>query len=66
MTGWTSQGQGFDNPCQGQGDDPVPGNNPGYIVGHFIKYIQNLNNGNGGTQPCDLNSFGACVAVLTE
>jgi Flp pilus assembly protein TadG len=66
VTGWTSQGQGFDNPCAGNGDDPVPGNNAGYIVGHFIKYIQTLNNGNGGTQPCDLNSFGACVAVLTE
>lgn len=66
VTGWTSQGEGFANPCQGQGDDPVPGDDAGYIVGHFIKYIQTLNNGNGGTQPCDLNSFGACVAVLTE
>ena len=43
-----------------------PATTPGYIVGHFIKYIETLNNGNGGTQPCDLNSFGACVAVLTE
>lgn len=66
VTGWTGQGGGFSNPCQGHGDDPVPGNDPGYIVGHFIKYVQTLNNGNGGTQPCDLNSFGLCVAVLTE
>lgn len=66
VTGWTNQGGGFANPCQGQGDDPVPGNDAGYIVGHFIKYIETLNDGNGGTQPCDLNSFGACVAVLTE
>ncbi|PWU19090.1 MAG: hypothetical protein C5B48_14035, partial [Candidatus Rokuibacteriota bacterium] len=40
VTGWTSQGGGFDNPCQGHGDDPVPG--PGYLVGHFIKYVKTL------------------------
>lgn len=64
VTGWTGQGAGFDNPCQGQGDDPVPNNDPGVIVGHFIKYIQTINNG-GGSQMCDLNAFGSCVAVLT-
>jgi hypothetical protein len=66
ITGWTSQGSGFSNPCQGNGDDPVPGNDAGYIVGHFIKYIQRLNDGSSGTQPCDLSSFGMCVAVLTR
>ena len=66
VTGWTSQGSGFANPCQGNGDDPVPGNDAGYIVGHFIKYIQTLNDGSGGTQLCDLSSFGLCVATLTE
>jgi hypothetical protein len=65
VTGWTGQGQGFDNPCSGNGDDPVPGNDPGVIVGHFIKYIDPLNTG-GGTQACDPNSFGGCVAQLTE
>jgi Putative Flp pilus-assembly TadE/G-like len=65
VTGWTGQGQGFTNPCQGNGDDPVPNNDAGYIVGHFIKYIQTLNPG-GGTTPCDLNAFGSCVAVLTR
>jgi Putative Flp pilus-assembly TadE/G-like len=65
VTGWTGQGQGFNNPCQGNGDDPVPNNDAGYIVGHFIKYIQTLNPG-GGTTPCDLTAFGACVAVMTR
>jgi Flp pilus assembly protein TadG len=65
VTGWTGSGQGFSNPCQGKGDDPVPDNNPGFIVGHFIKYIQNINAGT-GTQPCDPNAFGSCVAAMTR
>jgi hypothetical protein len=65
VTGWTASGNGFANPCEGQGDDPVPNGDAGYIVGHFIKYIQTLNTG-GGTTPCDQNAFGACVAVLTR
>jgi hypothetical protein len=65
VTGWTASGSGFGNPCQGNGDDPVPNNDAGYIVGHFIKYIQTLNTG-GGTTSCDTNAFGACVAVLTR
>jgi hypothetical protein len=65
VTGWTGQGEGFNNPCQGNGDDPVPNNDAGYIVGHFVKYIQTLNPG-GGTTPCDVNAFGACVAVMTR
>jgi Putative Flp pilus-assembly TadE/G-like len=65
VTGWTGQGSGFDNPCQGNGDDPVPNNDAGYIVGHFIKYIQTLNTG-GGTTACDVSAFGSCVAVMTR
>jgi putative Flp pilus-assembly TadE/G-like protein len=65
VTGWTAQGDGFANPCQGNGDDPVPNNDAGYIVGHFIKYIDSLDNAS-GTNPCDLDSFGTCVASLTE
>ena len=65
ITGWTGSGQGFANPCQGNGDDPVPNNDPGFIVGHFIKYIQTIDTGTGG-QPCDLNAFGACVAAMTR
>jgi len=71
VTGWTGQGQGFDNPCQGNGDDPVPNNDAGYIVGHFIRYVQSLNTGGGGPGFCDLTaggplSSGTCVAVLTQ
>jgi hypothetical protein len=71
VTGWTGQGQGFNNPCQGNGDDPVPNNDAGYIVGHFIKYVQVLNTGGGGPGFCQLTSggtlgSGSCVAVLTQ
>ncbi|HSD79232.1 MAG TPA: hypothetical protein VLB47_01175, partial [Solirubrobacteraceae bacterium] len=68
VTGWTGQGGGFDNPCQGNGDDPVPGNDPGSIVGHFIRYIQTPNTGGGGDQPCDFDqdSISGCIAVLTR
>jgi hypothetical protein len=69
VTGWTGQGGGFDNPCQkpGGGDDPVPNNDPGLIVGHFIKYVNSLNTtDNTGSPMCNQNSFGACVAVLTQ
>jgi len=66
VTGWTGQGSGFANPCQGNGDDPVPNGDAGNIVGHFIKYIYVLNDGGGSGDPCDFNSFGSCIAVLTE
>jgi Flp pilus assembly protein TadG len=70
VTGWTGQGQGFSNPCQGNGDDPVPNNDAGYIVGHFIKYVQTINTNGGGPGFCDLSTgslnTGACVAVLTQ
>jgi hypothetical protein len=66
LTGWTGQGSGFNNPCQGNGDDPVPNNDAGIIVGHFIKYIDALNTGGGGTDLCDFTAFGNCVSVLTR
>jgi Flp pilus assembly protein TadG len=65
ITGWTASGGGFANPCQGNGDDPVPNNDPGTIVGHFVKYIANVSSGT-GTTPCDLSAFGSCVGVLTR
>jgi hypothetical protein len=65
VTGWTASGGGFANPCQGNGDDPVPNNDAGYIVGHFVKYIQTLNTG-GGSTACDVNALGACVAAMTR
>jgi hypothetical protein len=64
VTGWTAGGSGFKNPCQGNGDDPVPGGDAGNIVGHFIKYV--FASGRGSGETCDFGSFGSCVAVLTE
>jgi hypothetical protein len=64
VTGWTGQGGGFNNPCQGNGDDPVPNNDSGLIVGHFIRYVDRL--GGDGTVTCDPNSINACVIVMTK
>ncbi len=61
VTGWAGTGSGFDNPCAGSDDDAPDG----YIVGHFIKYINSIDTGT-GTQPCDPNAFGSCVAVMTR
>jgi hypothetical protein len=66
VTGWTASGGGFGNPCEGNGDDPVPGGDAGNIVGHFIKYVAALNDGGSSAQICDLNAFEPCVAVLTD
>ncbi len=66
VTGWTGQGQGFANPCEGNGDDPVPG--PAYIVGHFVKYVGALPGGE-GSEPCNVtipSVIAPCVAVLTD
>jgi hypothetical protein len=63
VTGWAAQGQGNNNPCQGNGDDTAP---PGTMVGHFIHYVQPYNNGSGGTQTCVPNSLSECVAVMTR
>jgi len=64
VTGWTGQGGGFDNPCQGNGDDPVPNNDSGLIVGHFIFYLDKI--GGDGTEPCDPSGINACVIVMTK
>jgi hypothetical protein len=66
ITGWTAGGSGFRNPCEGNGDDPVPGGDAGNIVGHFIKYVFATGKGGGSGETCDFTSFGSCVAVLTE
>ncbi|HZB76050.1 MAG TPA: pilus assembly protein TadG-related protein [Solirubrobacteraceae bacterium] len=66
VTGWDGKGEGFGNPCTGNGDDPLPDpKDSGVIVGHFIKYIQNTGTGS-GTTPCDPDSFGSCIAVMTR
>jgi hypothetical protein len=76
ITGWSGQGS-FNNPCSTSDvpadpllrDDPTPtgkGNDSGYVVGHFINYVQVLNNGGGGTESCDFTALRTCVAVLTR
>lgn len=65
VTGYTGQGSGFNNPCEGFGDDPVPGGDSGLIVGHFINYIDKVNSG-ASDLPCDGVSLTPCVAVLTD
>ena len=58
ITGWTGQGSGFNNPCQGNGDDPAP--DPATIVGHFIKYVDTTGNG-AGSSGCDFTSVDSCA-----
>ena len=64
VTGYTGNGGGFKPPCQGVVDSPVPNNDSGLIVGHFIRYIDTL--GGDGSLPCDPNSINACVIVMTK
>ena len=63
VTGFSKNGGGQGDPCPLA--DPVPSKPGGYIVGHFIKYVDTIGGGGDGT-PCDFGSFGTCVAVLTK
>jgi Putative Flp pilus-assembly TadE/G-like len=64
VTGWKGSGGGFDNPCEGFGDDVPP--DKGYLMGHFVKYVSRINDGSSGDTPCDFRAASPCVAVLTE
>ncbi len=63
VTGWAGSGGGFNNPCEAMGDDTAL---PGEITGHFVKYVNRLNDGSGGTTPCDFDSATPCVAQMTD
>ena len=63
ITGWEGQGNGFNNPCEGQGDDPAGSSE---MVGHFIKYTNTTDSNGGGSTLCEPDAFGQCVAVLTQ
>jgi Flp pilus assembly protein TadG len=63
VTGFSKQGGGQGDPCPGA--SPVPIKTGGFIVGHFIKYVESINTGGGGS-PCNFNAFGTCVAMLTQ
>lgn len=62
ITGWQGN-SGFDNPCQGKGDDNAA---VGEVVGHFISYVQQVNDGGAGDELCDLSALNLCVPVLTR
>ena len=62
ITGWQGNA-GFDNPCQGHGDDAAA---VGEVVGHFISYVENVNDGGAGDELCDLTALNLCVPVLTR
>lgn len=71
VTGWQGQGQGNTNPCQPPSQPPLGGvaddtAAAGTMVGHFIHYVQFLNDGGGGTQTCVPGSLNECVAVMTR
>lgn len=53
VTGWDGDA------CRS--DDPAPTDS---IVGHFVKYVDNLATGSGSA--CVLTAFGACTAVMTK
>lgn len=63
VTGWAGQGGGNTSQSICSTDDPAE---PGTIVGHFIKYVQTLNDGSASEEPCEFSAPTPCVAVLTE
>jgi hypothetical protein len=66
VTGFSKNGGGQGDPCNGPpAPDPVPSKTGGYVVGHFIKYVETIGGGGNG-DPCDFTSFGTCVVVLTK
>jgi hypothetical protein len=64
VTGWAKNTGSSNVQPDCPGDDKPPGK--GYIVGHFVKYIDSLNTGGGGSTPCNFDAFGNCVVVLTR
>ncbi len=62
ITGWQGN-PGFSNPCQGNGDDNAA---VGEVVGHFINYVQQVNDGGASDELCDLSALSLCVPVLTR
>lgn len=67
VTGYASNGQGFNNPCIGNGDQFVPGTqgDNGVISGHFVKPL-GINENGASTTTCEFTDVGACVAVLVK
>jgi Putative Flp pilus-assembly TadE/G-like len=69
VTGWAGQGGGNTSfsICDGTaGEPPDEEAESGEILGHFIKYVDALNEGEASEAKCEFNSLTPCVAVLTE
>lgn len=68
VTGWTSNGNGFGNPCKDQGDEFEFGteDDSGAISGHFVIRIDGTGDSTPGTTNCDTTIIGGCVAVMTK
>ena len=67
VTGWTSNGNGFQNPCEDEGDVFAFGteDDAGSISGHFVIKVDS-NTGGAGDEACDTTTIGGCVAVMTK
>jgi hypothetical protein len=71
VTGWTSNGAGWQNPCKNDPVHPdvfVPGteNDSGSISGHWVRPAVPSGGGTAGNGDCDLTQIFACVAVMTK
>ncbi len=65
ITGWTSSGGGFANPCQEPGNgDEIP-RDAGEIVGRYIPSVETPNEG-GGQGSCTFEAINPCTAVLVD
>jgi putative Flp pilus-assembly TadE/G-like protein len=59
VTGW----DGETSKCKTHPDDSAA---KGEIVGHFIKYVNVVDENEGGSESCSANSLGQCIIVLTR
>jgi hypothetical protein len=68
VTGWTSNGNGFRNPCKDDGDEFEFGteDDSGAISGHFVIRVESTGTSTPGETNCDTTIIGGCVAVMTK
>jgi hypothetical protein len=72
ITGWSGSGNGFANPCETTdipSDPQLRDDNPGgsgFMVGHFIQYLDPADTETDQSSSCDPTSLTPCVGVLTR
>lgn len=67
VTGWAGEGKTSRSVCNGEaGETPDDPARKGTIVGHFIKYVNVLNEGGASEESCNFKSITPCVPVMTE